>query len=674
MVRASGDRRVFLALAIAACMGVTAGALGVPPGSPLPVRAADPAASVIAKYQQRIPELMAEQDIPGLSVALVDGDRLAWTQGFGHVDDDGSAAVTTDTIFSVQSMSKAFTATAAMRAVQAGRLDLDKPITTYLPDFTVHSAFEEHPERKITLRMLLSHTAGFTHEAPIGNNNTLDPGDFDAHVRSISDTWLRFPVGTGYAYSNLGIDLAGYILEKTYGEPFAAVMRDLLLKPLGMNGSTFDRAQIRQTVNRAIGHADPLPVVPLDVPMTGAGGLYTSANDLSRFLRFQLNGGSIDGQAILSPTLIEEQRTVPAPNAGSRYGCALGVCRTGWYAGANADLFSHGGGGFGFIADLWWLPQLQIGIAILTNSSDGHLQGDLALSILGDLVHEPGSVYQARLAALAPQGPVVEGDSQFVAPPGHSQLIESLAMKPSGDEAVRWAGYSAEYSVPVWGLIDPVGPPDRFFVDSGVPYFEANENGTIHRYRLTEVESGLFLAWNGETLDLRGPQPTWRNFELVRLSGGPAPWQWALLVVTAVVALWWLGAAIVSTIRRRRRRTGSDELEARTDPRLGLITAAAATATATLALGTIGVIAVLPRLVDSGFLGWLEFPLAQRLILHLPFALTVALACLVSLTAFGWAKGRRTPAIQLRYAALALASVALTAQLALWNLIGWGLT
>jgi CubicO group peptidase (beta-lactamase class C family) len=60
-----------------------------------------------------------------------------------------------------------------------------------------HSAFEEHPERKITLRMLLSHTAGFTMEAPVGNNDALDPGDSDARVRSISDTWLRFPVGTG---------------------------------------------------------------------------------------------------------------------------------------------------------------------------------------------------------------------------------------------------------------------------------------------------------------------------------------------------------------------------------------------------------------------------------------------------------------------------------------------
>ena len=188
---------------------------------------------------------MAEQDVPGLAVALVDGDRVLWTEGFGYRDRRGRHPVTADTMFSVQSMSKLFTATAVMQAVEAGRLDLDEPITTYLPDFTVHSAFETHPERKITLRMLLSHTAGFTHEAPVGNNNELEPGDFDAHVRSISDTWLRFPVGTGYAYSNLGIDLAGYILEQVEGKPFAEVMRDSLLAPLGMDHSTFDRAVIR---------------------------------------------------------------------------------------------------------------------------------------------------------------------------------------------------------------------------------------------------------------------------------------------------------------------------------------------------------------------------------------------------------------------------------------------
>src|SRR5687768_7063609 len=87
-----------------------------PLGSVRPLLAAvDPAATVIAKYEARIPQLMAEQGIPGLAVALVDKDRVLWTEGFGHVDRDGSAPVTADTIFAVQSMSKNFTATAVMQ-------------------------------------------------------------------------------------------------------------------------------------------------------------------------------------------------------------------------------------------------------------------------------------------------------------------------------------------------------------------------------------------------------------------------------------------------------------------------------------------------------------------------------------------------------------------------------
>ncbi len=223
------------------CMiGAVAAALAFSVAGPIPASGsqgdtlgADAAAAVIEEYRARIPGLMAEQGIPGLAVALVDADQVLWVEGFGHLDGPDSAEVTPDTIFSIQSMSKLFTATAVMQAVASGQLDLDEPITTYLPEFTVHSAFEEHPERKITLRMLLSHTAGFTMEAPVGNNNELDPGEFEAHVRSISDTWLRFPVGNGYAYSNLGIDVAGHILEQVEGKPFPRGHARLPARPAG---------------------------------------------------------------------------------------------------------------------------------------------------------------------------------------------------------------------------------------------------------------------------------------------------------------------------------------------------------------------------------------------------------------------------------------------------------
>ena len=634
--------------------------------------AANPSATVITKFRARIPELMTEQGIPGLAVALVDADQTLWAEGFGHIDQRGSAPVTADTIFSVESMSKLFTATAVMQAVAAGRLDLDAPITTYLPEFTVHSAFEEHPERKITLRMLLSHTAGFTHEAPLGNNNDLDPGDFDAHVRSISDTWLRFPVGSGYAYSNLGIDLAGYILERVEGKPFAEVMRDSLLEPLGMHHSTFDRAVIRATADRAVGHVHPYPEPPLEVPMTAAGGLYSSAADLARFLRFELNGGSIDGRAVLDSKWLDEMETIPPPRAGEPAGYALGVVRHRWNRWAQSpDLFEHGGGGFGFLSDLWWAPQLGVGIAVLTNSDDHQLQNDLAVSILADLVGEPG-VYRDRMLALPSRPGAVEPDLLFEPPAGLATLVADTAMAATGDEATRWAAYAGTYRRPVWGYLDPSAPPDRFVVDAGVPYFAAKdpETESLVRHRLAEVEPGLFLAENGETLDLRGRVPTWRNLRLVRVSGGPATWQWAILGAAALLALAWLVAALVRSFRRsggsrsssRRRRTATRRWRG--------VTALVASTTALLMLANAALFAWMPGLVDSGFLGGYDLSPAEALAVRLPLAVAVAGASMVVLAASGGIGRWWSRAVTLQYAALAVAAIALVPLLAGWHLLG----
>lgn len=628
------------------------------------------AATVIARYRARIPELMAEQGVPGLAVALVDKDQALWVEGFGRIDREGSASVNADTIFSVQSMSKLFTATAVMQAVAGGRLDLDEPITTYLPGFTVHSAFEEHPERKITLRMLLSHTAGFTHEAPVGNNNELDPGTFDAHVRSISETWLRFPVGAGYAYSNLGIDLAGYILQRVEGRPFAKVVRESLLEPLGMKRSTFDRTAIRSAGNRAVGHVDPYPEPPLDVPMTAAGGLYTSAADLARFLRFQLSNGSIDGRVVLDRKWLDEMRTVPPPRAGAPAGYALGVVRHRWNRwDQRPDLFEHGGGGYGFLSDLWWLPQLGIGVAILTNSQDHQLQNTLSLSILADLVSEPG-VYRDRLLALPWRPPAADANTFFEPPAGMANLIANAAIVARGDEASRWATYSGLYRMPAWGYLDLSGPPDRFVVDAGVPYFETDDNADAPvRHRLTEVEPGLFLADNGETLDLRGPVPTWRSFRLVRVSGGPSTWQWGILGAAALIAVIWLVAAPVRSLRRSALRSSSRERRAATR-RWRRVTTLAAGATALLTLGNVALLAWLPGLVDTGYVGHLDLSPAEQLAVHLPLAMVVMGASTAALVASGWVRRWWSSAVRLQYAALAVAAVALGALLAGWHLIG----
>jgi CubicO group peptidase (beta-lactamase class C family) len=105
----------------------------------------DATAAVIDHYREEIPRLMREQGTPGVSLAVVDDRGIVWSAGFGVTGNHERDPVTTDTVFSVQS--KAFTATAVLLAVEDGLVDLDAPITTYLPDFTVHSIFEDHPSR-----------------------------------------------------------------------------------------------------------------------------------------------------------------------------------------------------------------------------------------------------------------------------------------------------------------------------------------------------------------------------------------------------------------------------------------------------------------------------------------------------------------------------------------------
>jgi CubicO group peptidase (beta-lactamase class C family) len=299
--------------------------------------------------------------------------------GFGVARAGSDQPITPRTMFSVQSCSKMYTATAAMLAVQEGLVELDRPITSYLPDFTVNSCFEAKPEQKITLRNLLSHTAGFTHEAPLGSNFRVGRLSFAAHCCSINDTWLRFPVGHHYEYSNLGIDLAAYVLQYVSRLPFHEFVRRRLFAPLGLERTSFDQRAIAAAPDRAVGHWRRAKRLPVKVPMIGAGGLYTSVEDACRFVRFFLD----DGAGLLSSGLVQEMYRIPFAAPEQEQGYGLGIAIQCWNG---VKALGHSGGGFGFLADISWSCAGDIGIVVLTNSVDHPLQGELVKRILFDLV------------------------------------------------------------------------------------------------------------------------------------------------------------------------------------------------------------------------------------------------------------------------------------------------
>lgn len=227
---------------------------------------------VIDEFRISIARNMKEHNIAGLAIAVVDRESVLRKAGFSVRDRRSGEPVTFETAFSIQSISKHLTATAVMLEVQKRRLDLDATISDYLTDFTVNSRFEEAPERKITLRQLLTHKAGFTQEASVGNNSVATSSSFGAHGASISDTWLKFPVGERFSYSNLGIDIAGYILQQQSSLPFEDYMHKSLFNPLGLTTSFVDKAGQTLCSNCAIGHAKYFVRFPDYVPMAAAGG------------------------------------------------------------------------------------------------------------------------------------------------------------------------------------------------------------------------------------------------------------------------------------------------------------------------------------------------------------------------------------------------------------------
>ncbi|MBW8035783.1 MAG: beta-lactamase family protein [Planctomycetes bacterium] len=460
--------------------------------------------TVFDGYRQSIPEIMTKHKIPGLSIAVVDHEGILWTAGFGYTDKDKKTPVTPETIFSIQSMSKTFTATAVMFAVQDGLVELDIPITKYLPDFTVNSRYEDDPQDKMTLRHLLTHTAGFTHEAPIGNNVDARSPSYEDHVKSISDTWLKYRVGERNSYSNLGIDLAAYILQVRSGKPINQYMKEKIFDSLDMPNSSVDMEFIKRHPNRAIGHQNHFKELPL-VPMLGAGGVYTNANELAKFIQFHINWGNVNDQLLLNANLLYEMYTPSPTNKG--YGLGIGIGeKDGVY------FLGHGGGGFGFLTTMTWLPEYQIGALVLTNSADHpnkhqKLMKNLILRLVDNKL-----VQKSKPHENPPWKAVAADNSKSPA-----------YQRPHPDNFTRyqpdWKKYTGTYRYIRGGrklrayasIALALGYPDP---DSEVKVYEKNGFLEINGERLDEHLPGLFFANEGECLDFRGSVPTWRNFKL----------------------------------------------------------------------------------------------------------------------------------------------------------------
>ena len=349
-----------------------AGCGGVDPPQPA-VIGPDPSYEELAsRFSDFVAAEMEHKEIPALALAITDGERIVWAEGFGEAQPGVPADA--DTLFRVGSVSKLFTDIAVVARHEAGELDLDAEVSEFLPGFTPAGVPEEGG---VTLRRLMAHRAGLVREPPVGHYFDDSDPSLAATVESLNGVPLVFPPGTRQKYSNAGIAVVGRVLEHAAGMPFAEAVTREVLTPLGLESSSFSlaAAPADRIANASMwsydGREFPAPDFPLG--MAPAGSMVTSVRDLGRFLTLMAGGdlpGVLDADALAAMWRVQFPNDPDDPEpSGFGLGFNRGRLETENAAGETTShaVVGHGGAIYGYSTQLAFLPDAGLGAVAVSN-------------------------------------------------------------------------------------------------------------------------------------------------------------------------------------------------------------------------------------------------------------------------------------------------------------------
>jgi len=331
--------------------------------------------AILNSLQALLEKEIKENDVPGATLAVLYKDKT-YTAAAGILNIETKVEADQDSIFQIGSITKVLTATLIMQLADEGKLDLDKPIQTYLPEFTVE---DKNAGKNITARHLLTHSSGidgdFFVEADYGRDK------LERYVEKCTLLPQIHPVGQATSYCNSGFNIAGRIVEVLTGLTWEEAMYERILKPLGMDHAVL-RAEDTLKLRTAIGHVplpdqDPnkkktfihTPMPYLQSPGAPAGTSATmTAADLIKFAKLHLNSGRTDNKTLLSDSGVKAmqnaQYDIPrhAPVNAAHWG--LGWMLMDWNG---KRLIGHDGSTVGQNAFLRLIPDQDIAVALLTN-------------------------------------------------------------------------------------------------------------------------------------------------------------------------------------------------------------------------------------------------------------------------------------------------------------------
>ena len=359
-------------------------------------------------------------DVPGIAIAIVKDGEVVMARGFGERDQRTGAAVDAQTRFAIASQTKAFTSAALSILADDGKLGLDDRVIDHLPGFRMS---DPYVTREMRVRDLLTHRSGLALGAgdllfwPASEHST------EEIVRRLAHVPLATSFRADYAYDNVLYAVAQRLIETVSGQSYGDFIRERIFVPVGMHGAVVNSDHLPEGANAATGHAKPgfageLVTVP---PMTwsnnqAAGGIYASVDDLARWMQVQLDGGVLgkneDGSErrlfsaarhrgmweLVTPIRIPAEPAVPelAPALPQFAGYGEGWSISD-YRGHR--LVWHTGGWPGMVSRVTLVPQLDLGIVVLTNQEAGAAFQAVTLEALDHYLQAPDTDWVAAYAA-----------------------------------------------------------------------------------------------------------------------------------------------------------------------------------------------------------------------------------------------------------------------------------
>ena len=434
----------------------------------------------------------AYERIPGASLAVVHDQELVWAKGYGYAHMEEEIPATPETMYSICSISKLFTAISVMQLRDQNQLRLTDPISKHLDWFSLQQTYPE--AGPVTIEGVLTHSSGLPREAdaPYWTGPNYPFPTHEQIVERLSNQEMLYPARTYYQYSNLGLTLAGEVLMALTGQPWGDYVKRYILDPLEMTNTTTEHIDKVRDGALATGyspiqrHGGREVIPPYEVRGIGpAAGMLSTVEDLAKFAMWQFRTLSGQDNEILHRNTLREMQRVHfmEPDAGSTYGLGFSVSQS------NGQTFvGHGGSCPGYESNLRMRPQDKIATTFMTNgrrvSASNYAQRvfDIVAPAIRAAIRNPNAEYEAK---------------------SDLKTFTGIYSRPFGTESavLIWEGELVTFGLP---SNNPLNGMTRLKRINGNSFQRIRSDGNLGEEFLFEQDAdGKMLMWRNNNYSVR---------------------------------------------------------------------------------------------------------------------------------------------------------------------------